>query len=338
MVKEDVIRPRPPRTVDPDKLERLRQWSRRKPVIALMGEFSSGKSTLLNLLVGQDMMPVKVTATHLPPVWLRYGSAEPYRIDRKGRRHPVDLNRLSDVPVEDTRVIRVFSQADILGRCDLIDMPGISDPNLAAQDHLDILAAASGVIWCTHAAQAWRESERAMWAEMPARLRQNSILLVTRADKLRSEEDVAKIEARLARETNGLFAARIFASLKTALAAQRADNPLAWEASGAAELVTTLESILRRVSRRREQLLSRYLAENGTADPQLAEGGAIAVEDNADASDPAAGTVSTPLSPDQDAARRALLSDLRDVLSHHAAALGSVTLADLASLLAELDR
>lgn len=335
---EDTIPPIRPRTVDPGKLERLRQWSQRKPVIALMGEFSSGKSTLLNLLVGQDMVPVKVTATHLPPVWLRHGSAEPYRIDRKGRRHPVDLNRLSDVPVKDTRVIRVFSQADILARCDLIDMPGISDPNLAAQDHLDILAAASGVIWCTHAAQAWRESERAMWAAMPERLRQNSILLVTPADKLRSEEDVAKIEARLARETNGLFAARIFASLKTALAAQRADNPMAWEASGAAELVSTLESILRRVSRQRERLLSRYLGQEDAAqavpetqDRPMAAHGPVAPE-------PATETASTPLRLDQDAARAALLSDLRDVLSHHAAALGTVTLADLASLLAELDR
>lgn len=335
---EDTIPPIRPRTVDPGKLERLRQWSQRKPVIALMGEFSSGKSTLLNLLVGQDMVPVKVTATHLPPVWLRHGSAEPYRIDRKGRRHPVDLNRLSDVPVKDTRVIRVFSQADILARCDLIDMPGISDPNLAAQDHLDILAAASGVIWCTHAAQAWRESERAMWTAMPERLRQNSILLVTRADKLRSEEDVAKIEARLARETNGLFAARIFAALKTALAAQRADNPMAWEASGAAELVSTLESILRRVSRRRERLLSRYLGQEDAAQavpetqdrPMVAHGPVAPV--------PATETASTPLRLDQDAARAALLSDLRDVLSHHAAALGTVTLADLASLLAELDR
>ena len=56
------------RIVSADQMERLAQWSMRKPVIALMGEFSAGKSTLLNLLVGRNILPTQVTATRMPPV------------------------------------------------------------------------------------------------------------------------------------------------------------------------------------------------------------------------------------------------------------------------------
>ena len=48
----------------------------RKPRIALMGEFSAGKSTLANMLVGAQHLPVQVTATQLPPVWISQGNAQ----------------------------------------------------------------------------------------------------------------------------------------------------------------------------------------------------------------------------------------------------------------------
>ena len=42
----------------------------KRPRVALMGEFSAGKSTLSNLLIGRAALPVNVTATQLPPVWM----------------------------------------------------------------------------------------------------------------------------------------------------------------------------------------------------------------------------------------------------------------------------
>ena len=45
----------------------------RRPRVCLMGEFSAGKSTLSNLLLGAEALPVNVTATQLPPVWISEG-------------------------------------------------------------------------------------------------------------------------------------------------------------------------------------------------------------------------------------------------------------------------
>ena len=117
-----------------------------KPVIAIMGEFSVGKSTLSNLLIGSEPLPVKVTATQLPPIWISYGDQAPYREDLRGETIPVDLNKLSEVPLEETSVIRIFLKSEILELCDLIDMPGISDPNMSSDVWERMIHNADGVL------------------------------------------------------------------------------------------------------------------------------------------------------------------------------------------------
>nr|WP_300975939.1 dynamin family protein [Yoonia sp.] len=66
----------------------------RKPRIALMGEFSAGKSTLSNLLLGARPLPEKVTATRLAPVWMSYGDTPAYRVLVDGSTEPVSLDQL----------------------------------------------------------------------------------------------------------------------------------------------------------------------------------------------------------------------------------------------------
>ena len=102
----------------------------RKPRLALMGEFSAGKSTLTNLLVGRQPLPVKVTATRLPPVWISHGPESALITNSDGSETPVSIDDLAGVPMDTTELIRLTLPAEALDLCDLIDMPGISDPNM----------------------------------------------------------------------------------------------------------------------------------------------------------------------------------------------------------------
>lgn len=206
----------------------------RKPRIALMGEFSAGKSTLSNLLIGAAPLPTKVTATQLPPVWISWGDGAPYREDLDGETHPIDIARLSEIDPSETRVIRIFEKSEILEHCDIIDMPGISDPNMASDVWERVIGKADGVIWCTHATQAWRQSEAAVWESLDPKLFETSLLLVTRFDKLHGENDRARVMRRVERETEGLFTARLPISLTEALAA--GDDEQLLERSGSAKL------------------------------------------------------------------------------------------------------
>lgn len=207
----------------------------RKPRIALMGEFSAGKSTLSNLLLGTRPLPEKVTATRLSPVWMSYGTEAPYRVDVDGSKEPVELSQLEGIDVEATRVIRLFFEADILQVCDLIDFPGISDPNMSADVWQRMLCEVDAVLWCTHATQAWRQSEAAVWDTIPEAVREKSILLVTRFDKLTTDRDRRRVLARLGKETDGLFGATFPISLTEALAA--GDDYEAFDASGGGDFL-----------------------------------------------------------------------------------------------------
>lgn len=202
----------------------------RKPRIALMGEFSAGKSTLSNLLLGARPLPEKVTATRLSPVWMSFGNEAPYRVGVDGTEEQITIADLDNIPVEETRVVRLFFEADILNICDLIDFPGISDPNMSADVWQRVLEEVDAVLWCTHATQAWRQSEAAVWDTMPEAVRARSALLITRFDKLTTERDKMRVLKRLEKETKGLFAATFPISLTDALAA--GDDYEAFEESG----------------------------------------------------------------------------------------------------------
>ncbi|WP_457645148.1 dynamin family protein [Profundibacter sp.] len=252
------------RSVTAREMDRLSRWASRKPVIALMGEFSSGKSTLLNMLVGQSILPTQVTATRLPPVWLRHGDKSPFWVDRNGDRHDVAIDDLSSVPVKEARYIRIYAISEQLEKCDLIDTPGISDPNIPTDSWINTIGYANSVLWCTHAGQAWRESERSQWEALPERLRENSLLLVTRADKIVSREDLDKINRRLQRETSDLFSSHRFISLTLALRARQGeDQNNLWVRSGGEAFMKSLDGIIARINQKRQKELGRYRSTGG---------------------------------------------------------------------------
>lgn len=210
----------------------------KRPCVALMGEFSAGKSTLSNLLIGADASPVNVTATQLPPVWNSRGTDAPFRVDLDGTEEPLDLAELKSVSVKGTNHIHIFHDTDRLDKFDLIDMPGISDPNMAADVWQRVIHHADVVIWCSHATQAWRQSEAAVWSTMPKELYDRSLLLLTRMDKILSDRDRMRVIKRVEGETKGLFRKVLPVSLIKALDAE--EGTAAWDDSGATELMAYL--------------------------------------------------------------------------------------------------
>ncbi|MCY4335164.1 MAG: dynamin family protein [Litoreibacter sp.] len=221
-------------------------WSSGKPVAALMGEFSSGKSTLLNFLLGEEVATTKVTATPLPPIWFTHSETEFVTALRQdGSEVEVELGDPAVNYRENYLAIRVGHPSDALKACDIIDTPGLSDPDLAKDALRFLYRYFSFAIWCTAAAQAWRQTEKATYEKLAARTKENSILVITRADKLRFEKDEAKVFKRVHGETHEMFGEVVV--LKTPKAAavpldERTDEEDgAWIESGGFAFSSALE-------------------------------------------------------------------------------------------------
>ena len=236
-----------------DAQDLLVDWYTTKPVFALMGEYSAGKSTLLNLLLDQAALPTKVTATNLPPVWLTFSdtpTCQGLRFD--GTLENVDLTDTTDDVRDHYVVLRMGVPADRLRDTDIIDTPGISDPKLEKGalnflgDYIDF------TLWLSAANQAWRQTEKMAWQAFPDTLRADSVLLLTRADKLRNPKDVGKVVKRCASETADLF--REIVPLMTTKAAtvdhadRHDDADGDWAATGGAALESALATSLARAA------------------------------------------------------------------------------------------
>ena len=260
------------RRVSQQQYNRLKTWAERRASVALMGELSAGKSTLMNFLSEEGRLPTRATATELPPVWLTFGRRKAHWVDCDGGAHTLDLAEIRSVPMT-ARFIRIHATAEILEHCDIIDTPGISDPNLAVESWRYVAGQANMVLWCTSATQAWRETERSAWLSLPERLRRDSILVVTRADKLLTEADRDKVRRRLVREPEGMFASIVFMATHDAVQAKAelaadAETPL-WVESGAAALLDALAERFESIYELRSDLLRRYRLA-GEPDPEEA--------------------------------------------------------------------
>ncbi|MEM8774649.1 MAG: dynamin family protein [Pseudomonadota bacterium] len=208
-----------------------------KPRVALMGEFSAGKSTLINMLLSRAPLPVQITATSVPPIWLSFGKDAAVCVNSDGEETPIDLSSINEILLEETQYVRVWLESDLLEICDLIDMPGISDPNMSTETWKSVFDKVDHVVWCTHATQAWRQSEAASWEEMKEHTTGENILAVTQIDKITTSRDRTRLMSRLEKEAGAMFAC-VFPI--AALEANEAKNEQVWHSSGAADFATFL--------------------------------------------------------------------------------------------------
>jgi hypothetical protein len=190
----------PTRRARLDRLLRdLRGSVARPTVFALAGEFNSGKSTLSNRLSGIDALPTDLFANTSVPTRLHWADAlQVACLTAAGRRVELALKAaLIDEPLVR---IDIGAPVPFLRDIELIDLPGLADPD-AARDEADIVASrADGVIWCTPVTQAWKESENAVWSRLPLRLKRRTVVALTFRDLVVDDGQIERVRARLQRD------------------------------------------------------------------------------------------------------------------------------------------
>jgi Dynamin family len=220
--------------------------------LAILGEFNSGKSTLVNLMVGNAPLPtLQISNTRIPTL-LHYAPSPVVSAALRGGVSRV-LTTTSEMPAETIR-IRVGMPMPYLRACEIVDFPGFADPWLS-YGALDIARhPVDAAIWCTFSTQAWKESESTAWRILPARIRANSLLAVTNKDLLAGDQ-MAKLMARIRKAAGGDFKE---IALISALEARKGlsdrgeiGDPALWRASGAESFYGGVQRLLSAIRQHR---------------------------------------------------------------------------------------
>ncbi|RKT45844.1 dynamin family protein [Thiocapsa rosea] len=158
---------------------RIQHLAREPLTVVVMGEFSAGKSSFLNRLLGTDALPVAIlpkTATITRLVYGAAGAAGPVEIDREvadgietttiSHQDFAELQRaakLHDIAVAQDlariREVRVFLDEPLLTRLQLVDTPGFNHDLAMDNRTLGILDSTDLVLWITDALQPAKQTE-----------------------------------------------------------------------------------------------------------------------------------------------------------------------------------
>jgi GTPase Era involved in 16S rRNA processing len=181
--------------------DRLPRLAEERALLVVLGEFSRGKTTLVNALLGEAVLPMGVTPTTALIHEIRYGEERRAVLVRGGdgepQREPVALERLAELTVGaapgavDLLRVEIELPAPLLrDRVTLVDTPGVNDLNLQrAEITYGYVPRADAVLFVLDATQALTESEARFLAErLLAAGRDRIVFALNKADLLGEDE------------------------------------------------------------------------------------------------------------------------------------------------------
>lgn len=179
----------------------------RRARIVVVGEFNSGKTALVNALVGAPVLTPSSIVHTVHPTVVGYAARPSLTAETAGRkRTPVAWDRIPDFALDGIRRLHVGAPLERLKRFSVVDTPGLGfADNESDRRSLQACRRADAVIWCTPAMQAWKASEEKAWLTLPASVRVRGILAVTFGDEIASRADVDRLMERLRAEAGPYF-------------------------------------------------------------------------------------------------------------------------------------
>lgn len=225
----------------------LRDELDRPLLLAILGEFNAGKSTLVNAFVGADVAPMGILPTTATLNVLRGGAERRVRVVRKdgttreGTWEDVK-GLLAEAEARGALIdhVEIVFPSELLERVWVLDTPGSNAPN---PDHEalanEAMRRADAALWVFDAGQAGKATEGRILANVKASKR-TVIAALNKVDRLRPEQ-LDEVKAVLAREMPEVGPDPVTLSAKKALKARVNGDSDALAASGFPALVERLE-------------------------------------------------------------------------------------------------
>jgi GTPase Era involved in 16S rRNA processing len=225
--------------------------------IAVVGEFSAGKSSLVNGILGESLSPVGVLPTTKTILRFRQGNNATRVVDTSGQVRMMQaaetsayLHSLTPDEAREVATIECFGQWRGLGNVVLIDTPGLNAGDAADEESTrELVEEIDALIWVFSATRAGAASEVAAISQWQ-RAGHAVIAVLNKADALESGE-VEELTKYLARSCPGVTVVPMSATGKREVPGRSGDSLVALMAAIESELVAKKAQIQAKVASRR---------------------------------------------------------------------------------------
>lgn len=177
------------------KLTKLQQRAKEPMKVAITGQFSSGKSTFLNALLSQDILPTGITPVTSKVNYIRYGDELKVKVRYKDgveEFHNVeDIARFTDQrgSVEEIEYLTLYAPLEILKDIVFVDTPGLnSQAKTDTTTTQRVLQEVDGIIWLSLIDNAGKMSEAKVLEQYLNEYQNKSLCVLNQKDKFDNEQ------------------------------------------------------------------------------------------------------------------------------------------------------
>lgn len=203
-------------------LKNLTQSIQEPMKIAIIGQFSSGKSTFLNALLGQEILPSGITPITAKICHIVYGNDYALELHYKnGNIATKPLHFMSEVSEAQNAKIafyKLYAPLELLKSMSFLDTPGFNSQNQSDTDTTNaVLESVDGIIWLTLIDNVGKQSEKEIINTHIKRYASKSLCVLNQKDRLKNEDEINTSLEYAKKVFNGLFEDIIAISAKNAL-------------------------------------------------------------------------------------------------------------------------
>lgn len=162
--------------------------------VAIIGQFSSGKSSLLNLILKGEFLPTGVVPVTFKPTFLHYAKDYFLRVEfEDGSDIITDIKELAYYTdqrksIKEARSLHIFAPIPLLKKITLIDTPGLNANEIDTLTTFKEINNIHALIWLSLIDNAGKKSEEEAIKLNLQFLGEESICVLNQKDKLNQEE------------------------------------------------------------------------------------------------------------------------------------------------------
>ena len=179
-----------------DIFNKIESKSKEKLQIAITGQFSAGKSTFLNALLKDDILPTGIVPVTSKINYLKYSPEYKLKVNYKcGKIEYKNIKYLSSIIDQreninkDIKYLTIYAPSEILKNITFIDTPGLNSTSKDdTQNTLEILNSVDGIIWLTLIDNAGKRSEEEILEKYMVNFKNKTLCILNQKDKFSSKQ------------------------------------------------------------------------------------------------------------------------------------------------------